>query len=358
MLKIGITIGDVNGIGPEVIIKTLSNEKLLEYFTPIIYGSSKVMSYHKNIVKESNIQFHHISEVNRAAHKKINVLNCWEENVNINLGKLNQDGGKYAKLSLERATQDLKNKHIDALVTAPINKAAMKLAGFNHLGHTEYFDAVFNQESLMLMVADTLRIGLITHHIPLSEVSKKLNKDLVMKKIKVMEESLKVDFGIEKPNIAILGVNPHAGDEGNIGDEEEKIIRPAIIESKKSGILVSGPYSADGFFGSGNFKKFDGILATYHDQGLIALKALSFGEGVNYTAGIGVVRTSPDHGTGYEIAGQNLADESSFRKALFLAKDIAVQKFDYHDSRANALIVKKSKTTYNEEEDEILEETN
>jgi 4-hydroxythreonine-4-phosphate dehydrogenase len=180
----------------------------------------------------------------------------------------------------------------------------------------------------------------------------------VLKKIKVMEESLKVDFGIEKPNIAILGVNPHAGDEGNIGDEEEKIIRPAIIESKKSGILVSGPYSADGFFGSGNFKKFDGILATYHDQGLIALKALSFGEGVNYTAGLGVIRTSPDHGTGYEIAGQNLADESSFRKALFLAKDIAVQKFDYHDSRANALVVKKSKTTYNEEEDEILEETN
>lgn len=354
-MKIGITIGDVNGIGPEVIIKTLSNEKIFDYFTPIIYGSSKVMSYHKNIVKESTIQFNHISEVNRAASKKVNVLNCWEDNVNINLGKLNEDGGKYAKLALERATQDLKSGVIDALVTAPINKAAMKMAGFNYLGHTEYFDSVFNLESLMLMVSDNLRIGLITHHIPLSEVPKKLTRELIAKKIKIMEQSLKVDFGIDKPTIAVLGLNPHAGDEGTIGDEEEKVIRPAIIELKKSGLLVSGPYSADGFFGSGNFKKFDGVLATYHDQGLIALKSLSFGEGVNYTAGHGVVRTSPDHGTGYDIAGQNLADESSFRKALFLAKDIAAQKFDYKDARANAL-VKKTKNSYNEEEDEVLEE--
>ncbi|MFM2394787.1 MAG: hypothetical protein RLZZ546_2769 [Bacteroidota bacterium] len=354
-MKIGITIGDVNGVGPEVIIKALSNEKILDAFTPIIYGSSKVMSYHKNIVKESQIQFHHISDPTKAVAKKVNVLNCWEDNVNITIGKLTEDGGKYAKIALERAGQDLKSDLIDGLVTAPINKAAMKLAKFEYPGHTEYFENLFNTQGLMLMVSDNLRIGLVTNHIPLSEVTSKITKELITKKVKVFEESLKVDFGVDRPNIAVLGLNPHAGDEGTIGEQEEKIIRPAIIEMKKSGIIVSGPYPADGFFGSGNFKKFDGVLAMYHDQGLVALKSMTFGGGVNYTAGIKGIRTSPDHGTAYDIAGTNEADETSFRAALFLARDLVKHRSEYYDFRSNA-IAKKQRPSDNEEEDEIIEE--
>jgi 4-hydroxythreonine-4-phosphate dehydrogenase len=354
-LKIGITIGDVNGVGPEVIIKSLANEKMLDYFTPIIYGSSKIMSYHKNIVKESTIQFHNISEANRAQQKKINVLNCWEDTVNVTLGKVTEEGGKYAKLAIERAAEDLKNGAIDALVTAPIHKAAMKMAGFKHVGHTEYFESVFGNAGLMLMLSDTLRIGLVTNHLPISEVTNAITKELVLKKVKIFNESLKTDFGCERPTIAVLGLNPHAGDEGLIGDTDEKIIRPAIIELKKQGVMVAGPYPADGFFGSGNYKKFDGILAMYHDQGLVALKALSFGGGTNYTAGLTGIRTSPDHGTAFDIAGQNLADHSSFTTALFVAKDIAASRHEYKDARKNALD-KKLRPSDIGEEDEILDD--
>lgn len=354
-MKIGITIGDVNGVGPEVIIKALSNDKILEAFTPIIYGSSKVMSYHKNIVKDSQLQFHHISDAVKAAAKKVNVLNCWEDNVNITIGKLTEEGGRYAKMAIEKAGQDLKDGHIDALVTAPINKAAMKLAKFEYPGHTEYFENLFGNQGLMLMVSDNLRIGLATNHIPLSEVTSKITKELIVKKVKVFEESLKVDFGVDRPNIAVLGLNPHAGDEGTIGEQEEKIIRPAIIEMKKSGIIVSGPYPADGFFGSGNFKKFDGVLAMYHDQGLVALKSMTFGGGVNYTAGLKGIRTSPDHGTAYDIAGTNEADETSFRASLFLARDLVKNRTEFNDFRANAM-AKKQRPSDNEEEDEIIEE--
>jgi 4-hydroxythreonine-4-phosphate dehydrogenase len=354
-LKIGITIGDVNGIGPEVIIKALENEKILDYFTPIIYGSSKVMSYHKNIVKDSNIQLNHISDATRASQKKVNVLNCWEESVNITLGKVTEDGGRYAKLAIERAAQDLKAGLIDGLVTAPINKAAMKMAGFHYVGHTEYFESVFGNEGLMLMVSDAVKVGLVTNHIPISEVSSKITKELIIKKVKIFEEALRVDFGVERPTIAILGLNPHAGDGGVIGDQEEKIIKPAIIELKKSGIVATGPYPADGFFGSSLFRKFDGVLAMYHDQGLVALKSLSFGDGVNYTAGLKGVRTSPDHGTAYDIAGLNQADGSSFQKALLFTKDIIANRADYVDSRANALD-KKQRPSDVEEEDEILED--
>jgi 4-hydroxythreonine-4-phosphate dehydrogenase len=354
-MKIGITIGDVNGVGPEVILKALSDERILEHFTPIIYGSSKVMSYHKNIVKDSNVQFHHITDASKAQAKKVNVLNCWEESVNIHLGKANEDGGKYAKIAIEKAGDDLKNKLIDGLVTAPINKAAMKMANFGFPGHTEYFESLFGTNGLMLMVSDTIKVGLVTNHIPISEVTSKITKELIQKKVKVFDETLRVDFGHERPTIAILGLNPHAGDEGAIGDQEEKIIRPAIIDLKKHGIFVSGPYSADGFFGSGAYKKFDGVLAMYHDQGLIALKSLSFGDGVNYTAGVGGIRTSPDHGTAYDIAGTNEADPSSMRRAIFLAKDIIKSRADYHSFRANA-ISKKVRPSDSEEEDEILED--
>lgn len=355
-MKIGITIGDVNGIGPEVIIKALSDERVLDHFTPIIYGSSKVMSYHKNIVKESNIQFHHISEATRAAQKKINVLNCWEDSVNITLGKVTEEGGRYAKLAIEKAAADLKNGLIDGLVTAPIHKAAMKLANFGYAGHTEYFESVFGTQGLMLMVSDTLRVGLVTNHLPLSEVTAQITKERIQKKIKVFEESLRVDFGINKPTIAVLGLNPHAGDEGALGDQEEKIIRPAIIELKKYGLLVYGPYPADGFFGAGQFKKFDGVLAMYHDQGLVALKALTFGGGTNFTAGIKGIRTSPDHGTAYDIAGQNLADATSMRNALFVTRDLVHNRNEYHHFRANAMD-KKQRPSDNEEEDEILEDS-
>ncbi|MBK8701757.1 MAG: 4-hydroxythreonine-4-phosphate dehydrogenase PdxA [Saprospiraceae bacterium] len=354
-MKIGITIGDVNGIGPEVIIKALTDERILDHFTPIIYGSSKVMSYHKNIVKESTMQFHHISEANRAAQKKINVLNCWEDNVNISLGKVTEEGGRYAKLAIEKAAQDLKAGLIDGLVTAPINKAAMKLANFGHAGHTEYFETIFGSQGLMLMVSDHLRVGLVTNHLPISEVTAAITKERILKKIKVFEESLRVDFGVDKPTIAVLGLNPHAGDEGAIGDQEEKIIRPAVIELKKSGLMVYGPYPADGFFGSAQYKKFDGVLAMYHDQGLVALKSLSFGDGINFTAGIKGIRTSPDHGTAYDIAGLNQADPSSMRRALFLAKDLIKSRSDYYAFRVNSLD-KKQRPSDSEEEDEILED--
>jgi 4-hydroxythreonine-4-phosphate dehydrogenase len=354
-MKIGITIGDVNGIGPEVILKALSDERILEHFTPIIYGSSKVMSYHKNIVKDVNVQFHHITDASKAQAKKINVLNCWEENVNINLGKINEDGGRYASMAIQKAGDDLKNKLIDGLVTAPINKASMKLAKFGFTGHTEYFESIFGTNGLMLMVSDVLKVGLVTNHIPLSEVTAKITKELIIKKVRVFDEALRVDFGHERPTIAVLGLNPHAGDEGAIGEQEEKIIRPAIIELKKNGVFVSGPYPADGFFGSGTFKKFDGVLAMYHDQGLIALKSLSFGEGVNYTAGLGGIRTSPDHGTAFDIAGTNAADPSSMRRAIFLAKDLIRNRAEFFDAKSNAL-AKKVRPSDSEEEDEILED--
>lgn len=335
---VGISIGDINGVGLEVIIKSLSAPQLLNYCTPIIYGSSKVISYHKNIVEE-DFPFHSIRSVDQAQDGKINIVNCWQENVNITLGKATKEGGEYALRSLDAATKDLKDGLVDALVTAPINKEAMKMAAFKFTGHTEFLTYMLEgKENLMFMVNENLRIGMVTNHIPLEQVASLLSKELIIRKINIMHDSLKMDFGIERPTIAVLGLNPHAGDNGVIGDEEEKKIRPAIVECKKKGILVSGPFPADGFFGSKKYSKFDAVLAMYHDQGLIAFKLLSFGEGINFTAGLGKVRTSPDHGTGYDIAGQNLADPSSFRRALFLAMDIVRNRINYTDMHANVLV--------------------
>lgn len=340
-IRIGISIGDVNGIGLEVILKTLSHPHVLHLCTPIVYGSSKVVSYHKNIVGLEPLQFNIAASGDRIKKDKINVVNCWNDDINITLGKLSESSGKYAKISLEQAVIDLKNGYFDALVTAPINKKAMHQANFKFLGHTEYLANEFGaKESLMLMVNDNLRIGLVTNHLAIRDVSAALTKELIRTKLQLLHDSLKIDFNIERPTIALLGLNPHASDDGIIGDEEENVIRPVIIEAKKKGMLVMGPYPADGFFGSMQFSKFDGILAMYHDQGLIPFKSLSFGSGVNFTAGLDIIRTSPDHGTAYEIAGNNLADPSSFRKALFLAVDIARNRTLYKEITSNPLVRK------------------
>ena len=354
-VRVGITVGDINGIGLEVIIKCLANPKIEDLCIPVIYGSSKVLSYHKNIVRPQEFNYQNLSNATNLNQDKINLINCWNEDVMINLGSPSEESGKFAYISLDQATQDLKQGLIDVLVTAPFDKHAMSLAGFPATGHTEYLADQFDvPESLMLMVSDDLRIGVVTNHIPVSEVSSKITKDLIIQKAMLLHQSLKMDFGIEKPMIAILGLNPHAGDQGLIGKEEEEVIIPAIAALKNKGMLVGGPYAADGFFGSSNFKQVDGILAMYHDQGLVPFKTLSFGRGVNFTAGLPIVRTSPDHGTGNAIAGQNIADESSFRQALFLSIDIFRSRDQFKDSHKNQL---KIGTLVEEEEgDNIPEE--
>ncbi|KXK39275.1 MAG: 4-hydroxythreonine-4-phosphate dehydrogenase PdxA [Saprospiraceae bacterium] len=345
MIKIGITIGDINGIGPEVIIKALSNPMILNSFTPIIYASYKVLSYHKNIVKESSIGFHTIPNAASAVDNKINLISCWNDNVNITLGKATADGGKYAKISMEKALDDIKSGSIDAIVTAPINKNAMQQANFPFPGHTEFFTkGDQKEESLMLLASDALRVAVVTNHIPLSQVASSINKDLILNKIQILNKTLIEDFGIERPVIGVLGLNPHASDDSTIGNEEENFIRPAIIEAKKSGIMAAGPYSPDGFFASGLWKKVDAVLAMYHDQGLIPFKALTFGGGVNFTAGLSFIRTSPDHGTAYEIAGTNKADGASFRQALYMAYDLVRNRKDYFESRENALVRREKKS--------------
>lgn len=330
--KIGITIGDINGIGLEVIIKTLSNDYITSKCTPIIYGSSKVIGYHKNIVDQSSFSTAGCSGAERAQEGKVNVINCWQDEVNVTIGKATKESGECAYIALDRAVNDLLENQIDALVTAPINKHAMKMANFPHLGHTEYIaERAGADDCLMLLISEALKVAVVTTHVPLSDVAELITKKKVLKKIKLLNKSLKEDFGLERPVIAVLGLNPHASDESEIGHEEKDSILPAITEAKRNGIIASGPYPADGFFGGSSYKKFDAVLAMYHDQGLIPFKSMSFGDGVNFTAGLSVVRTSPDHGTAYEIAGQNLADPSSFRKALFRAIDIAEQRKIYKE---------------------------
>lgn len=337
-LKIGVTIGDVNGIGPEVIIKTFSNPKILEMCIPIIYGSSKVLSYHKNIVKGNDFSYTVVSSTERVSGHKVNVYNCHNDDVNITLGEATEEGGKMAYIALDKAMDDLNNGNLDALVTAPINKKAMQMANFPFTGHTEFLtEKSGKKESLMMMISGDLRIAVATGHIPLSAVAEKLTKEKIRDKIKIFEKSLKKDFGIQKPTIAVMGLNPHAGDGGAIGTDEEELIRPLIIEMKKKGTMVMGPFSADGFFGSTQFKKVDGILAMYHDQGLIPFKALSFGNGTNFTAGLPIIRTSPDHGTAYDIAGKGDADASSFRNALYNAIDIAKRRKESIELEKNSM---------------------
>ncbi|MBT8189561.1 MAG: 4-hydroxythreonine-4-phosphate dehydrogenase PdxA [Saprospiraceae bacterium] len=331
-IKIGITIGDMNGIGPEVIIKALAHPKMTDFFIPIIYGSSKIMSYHKNIVKDPNFTYVSIRHADNAAYNKVNVMNVTEDNINITLGQATEEGGKIAYLALEKAVEDAQAGRIDAIVTAPINKAAMEMAGFKHVGHTEFLTEAFAApESVMTMVSEDVIISLASNHVSMKDLPEATNKNKIIRKLKVLSKALKQDFAQEKPTIAVLGLNPHAGDKGVIGTDEEDYIIPAIKEAKNNGVLASGPYSADGFFGTGGFKKVNAILAMYHDQGLIPFKLLSFGNGVNFTAGLPVVRTSPDHGTAYDIAGRNMASGDSMRRALFLAKDLYKNREQFID---------------------------
>ena len=320
---IGITLGDINGIGSEVIIKALADTRMLKLCTPVIYGHSKVLAYYKKQLQIEEFNYSHIKNHENIFFKKINVINCWEDVFEIKTGSVTPEAGKCAFLALEKACDDLKNGYLDALVTGPINKHNIQNEQFTFAGHTEYLTNYFGaKDSLMFLVGEDLRVGVATGHIPLLDVPKAITSNLIVEKVKLMASSLKNDFGILKPKIAVLGLNPHAGEEGLLGQEEIEVIRPAIQQCKEDGLLVFGPYPSDGFFGTGHFKKMDGILAMYHDQGLIPFKTLAFDSGINFTAGLPVIRTSPDHGTAYDIAGKNLADEKSMREAIFLACDI------------------------------------
>ncbi|WP_129716124.1 4-hydroxythreonine-4-phosphate dehydrogenase PdxA [Pedobacter sp. SYP-B3415] len=337
-VKIGISIGDVNGIGLEVIIKTMANSHILNYCIPIVYGHTKVASFHRKATGVSDFSFQVIPSAAQANPTKANMINCWEEDVRIELGSANETGGKYAFLSLERATQDLIDGEIDALVTAPINKHNIQSENFRFPGHTEYLqEKSGSSDVLMFLLSDDLKVGVVTGHIPVQEVAGKISKEGILRKLKLMNESLKKDFWIGKPKIAVLGLNPHAGDNGLLGKEEIDIISPAIQEAFDKGIMAFGPYPADGFFGKGSFRQFDAVLAMYHDQGLIPFKTLAFSTGVNYTAGLKVVRTSPDHGTGYDIAGKGIADPASFTEALFSAIHIVKNRREQEELLSNKL---------------------
>jgi 4-hydroxythreonine-4-phosphate dehydrogenase len=341
MIRVGITIGDINGIGPEVIIKALRDNRILQDCIPIIYGSTKTLSYHKKAINDEEFVYQTCKDASEANPKKINVVNVWQEEINFQLGKVSETGGKYAFLSLEKAVEDLASNKIDVLVTAPISKEAIIKAGFKFPGHTEYLANYSNEEeALMLMVADNLKVALVTTHLPLKDVAANLSKEKIVKKIKMLENSLKKDFGIIRPKIAVFGLNPHAGESGKMGDEEQNIIIPAIQQAKSENILAFGPFPADSFFGSASLKQFDGILAMYHDQGLTAFKALAFEDGVNYTAGLPIVRTSPDHGTAFDIVGENKANEQSMRSAIYLAIDIFKNRKFMKEMANNPLQIK------------------
>jgi 4-hydroxythreonine-4-phosphate dehydrogenase len=340
-IRVGITHGDFNGIGYEIIMKTFQDARMLEMFTPVIYGSSKIASYYRKTFDMADINFNLIKKADYANPKRVNIINCYENEVKIEVGKQSAIAGELAFYALEKAIEDLNKHKIDVVVTAPINKYSIQSDKFNFKGHTEYFAGKYNtKDYLMLMIGAKLRIGTVTGHIPLSDVPKFITIDLILEKIRVMNKALQMDFGITKPKIAVLGLNPHAGDEGLIGKEEIEIIRPAIQKAFDEKILTFGPYPADGFFGSSNFSTFDGILAMYHDQGMLPFKALSFEEGVNFTAGLPIIRTSPAHGTAFDIAGKNLASPDSFRQAIFEAIDIFNRREIYKSLIKNPLPVR------------------
>ena len=341
-IRVGISIGDINGIGPEVIMKALNDSRMLDNCTIVIYGSSKVLNFHKKPLGLQDFNYVSIKSADEVKSRKINLINIWDEEITFELGKATESGGKYAFESLESATKDLASGKVDVLVTAPISKDAMGKMGFKFPGHTEYLaDMAGQEEALMLMVSPTLRVGLVTSHIALKDVPTAVTTEKVFAKIKAFNESLKKDFGIRRPRIAVFGVNPHAGENGKMGSEESEAINPAIAKAKGLDILAFGPYPADGFFGSSSKSEFDGVLAMYHDQGLAAFKALSFDEGVNFTAGLPVIRTSPDHGTAFDIAGQNKASGDSMRNAIYLAMDVYKTHAFEKEINANPLEISK-----------------
>ncbi len=353
---VGITTGDLNGIGLECIIKTFSDQRVLEFCTPVIFGNNKVLNFYRKSLPEVNISYNNIKDLTKLNPKQVNIVNTWEEDVAITPGSLNETGGQYAVQSLIAGAQALKENKIHALITAPIHKKNVQSADFPYTGHTPFLKAFFEVEDVvMFMCAENMRVGLVTEHVPVSDIAKHITKASILSKLRIIKDSLRRDFGIDKPRIAVLGLNPHAGDEGLIGKEDDEIIRPAVIEARKSDVLVYGPYAADAFFARGNHEKFDAVLAMYHDQGLIPFKSLAKGLGVNYTAGLPGVRTSPDHGTAFDIAGKDKADESSFREAIFVALDIHAKRMGYQDAHRNPLR-KMSSSVLRNAVDEKIEE--
>ena len=335
---IGISCGDINGIGPEIILKVMNDNRILDICTPVIFANNKVINFYRKGLPDININFSAIKEIAKVNTKQVNVFNCWEEDVAVTPGILNDIGGKYAVISLNMAAEALKAGQIDGLVTAPIHKKNIQSDNFAFTGHTPYFKKLFGAaDVVMFMVAENMKVALLTEHVPLKEVAQYVTKERIMSKLQLMNQSLKKDFGINKPKIAVLGLNPHAGDEGLIGKEEIEIIKPAIKDAKQKDIFCFGPYPSDAFFARGQYEKFDGILAIYHDQGLIPFKSLAVGEGVNYTAGLNAVRTSPDHGVAFDIAGKGIADESSLREAIYKCIDILRGRKEFANQYKNPL---------------------
>jgi 4-hydroxythreonine-4-phosphate dehydrogenase len=335
-VRVGISIGDFNGIGPEIIMKSLKDKTITDFFTPVIFGSGKLFTYQKNIFK-LNLNFNYVNEASQAQAGKLNMVNLTKENVNVELGVPTEESTKMAIDSLEAATEALIKGDIDVLVTAPINKDEMVKMGFKHAGHTGYFEEKFNKKGLMFLVTEDLKVAVSTHHIPIAQIAENISKEKIKKQIRVLNQTLIEDFCIQKPKIAVLGLNPHAGDGGVIGNEEIEIISPAIKELCDNGILAFGPFPADSFFQPSKYKNFDAVLAMYHDQGLAPFKTLAYEEGVNYTAGLPFIRTSPDHGVAYDIAGKNIADEQSFTEAIFTAIKVFKNRIEYSELMNNRL---------------------
>ena len=335
-VRVGISVGDFNGIGPEIIMKSLNDKSITDFFTPVIFASGKLFTYQKNIFK-LQLNFNYITDAAQAQAGKLNMVNLWKDNVNVDLGKPTEESTKMAIESLEAATNALMNGDIDVLVTAPINKDEMLKQGFKYAGHTGYLEEKFDKKGLMFLVTDDLKVAVSTHHIPIVEVAQNISKEKIKKQIKILNQCLIEDFQIQRPKIAVLGLNPHSGDGGAIGKEEIEIIEPAIRELFDNGILAFGPFPADSFFQPNKYKNYDAVLAMYHDQGLAPFKTLAYEEGVNYTAGLPFIRTSPDHGVAYDIAGQNIADAQSFSEAIFAAIKIFKNRSEYNELMAGRL---------------------
>ena len=354
---IGFTCGDVNGVGPEVIIKTLADNRLLEICTPVVFASIKLINFYRKSLPDININFMSIKELSRINHRQVNIFNCWEEDVAITPGVMNETGGKYAIKSLIAGVQALHENKIDGLVTAPIHKKNIQSDDFNYTGHTPFLKDFFGvKDVVMLLIAENLKVGLVTEHVPVQNIAQHISRENITSKLQIMYASLQKDFGIDKPKIAVLGLNPHAGDDGLVGREEEEIIKPAVKDAKQHNMLVMGPFSADAFFARAQYERFDAVLAMYHDQGLIPFKSLSIGEGVNFTAGFPGVRTSPDHGTAFDIAGKNKADEGSFRAAVFACVDIINSRKVYEENRKNPLKKVSAAIVANAVDEKIVEE--
>ncbi|HJS53572.1 MAG TPA: 4-hydroxythreonine-4-phosphate dehydrogenase PdxA [Chitinophagaceae bacterium] len=353
---IGISCGDLNGIGTEVIIKTFSDIRILEQCTPVVFASNKVINFYRKSVPDAQFNWQNVKEFSRLNPKQLNIYTCWEEDVIITPGQLNDTGGKYAVKSLRAAVHSLKQNEIHGLVTAPIHKKNVQSPEFNYSGHTPFLKDYFGVgDVLMILFSNQFRVALVTEHIAVNAVSSGISKETILRKLNILNESLKKDFGIDKPKIAVLGLNPHAGDEGLIGQEEENFIKPAIKEAKQNNLVVTGPFSADSFFARQYHDRFDAVLAMYHDQGLVPFKTLASGEGVNFTAGLPVVRTSPDHGTAFDIAGKGKADESSFRSAVFECIDIIQKRKEFEDNHKNPLKKITSAILANQEDEKIEE---